>query len=299
MNRDTQKRLGPGGFRASDLREGTPYELSDGHPVLCLPAGARHGSGAVAGTLAIATLPGVEEVGNEVGYTQAPGSLRAPDIAVGNVPDRPGWVKGVPALAVEYADRGQDESELREKVGELLEGGTRAVWVVRLQGPRRVEVHGPGGSFHVATAGESLAVPGSAAPLPVDALYDRATALDVALRNLLLRHGYRDLDAVREEGRDAGREVGRNEGREEGRAVGREEGREVGREVGREEGREVGREEGQLIATRAAIGALAEQRGWSLGAAERAAIATCMDIERLRRWLCLAADARDPAGLFR
>jgi hypothetical protein len=55
----------------------------------------------VAGTLGIATLPGVEEVGAELGYTRAPGDLRAPDIAVGNVPDRPGWVKGVPALAVE------------------------------------------------------------------------------------------------------------------------------------------------------------------------------------------------------
>jgi hypothetical protein len=140
-------------------------------------------------------------------------------------------------------------------VAELLEGGTEAVWVVRLQGPRRVEVHGPAGSFHVATAGESLTVPGSAVPLPVDALYDRATALDVALRNLLLRQGYRDLEEVREEG--------------------------------------------QIIATRSAIVALAERRAWSLGDAERAAIASCTDLAQLRLWLCAAEDAGDPAGLFR
>ena len=42
-----------------------------------------------------------------------PGTLHAPDVAVGNVADEPGWVTGkAPPLAVEYADTGQDEAEL-------------------------------------------------------------------------------------------------------------------------------------------------------------------------------------------
>ena len=49
-------------------------------------------------------------------------------------------------------------------------------------------------------------------PVPVEALYDPEAAHEVALRNLLQRRGYLDLDAVREEGRDRGREEGREEG---------------------------------------------------------------------------------------
>jgi hypothetical protein len=37
-------------------------------------------------------------------------------------------------------------------------------------------------------------------PVPVEALYDRSAAHEVALNNLLQREGYRDLDAVRAEG---------------------------------------------------------------------------------------------------
>lgn len=42
-----------------------------------------------------------------------------PNIAVGNVPDDPGWVRGVPPLAVEYADVGQDEADLQSKIRAL------------------------------------------------------------------------------------------------------------------------------------------------------------------------------------
>jgi hypothetical protein len=41
-------------------------------------------------------------------------------------------------------------------------------------------------------------------PVPVEALYDRATAHEVTLRNLLQRKGYDGLEEVREEGREEG-----------------------------------------------------------------------------------------------
>ena len=44
--------------------------------------------------------------------------------------------------------------------------------------------------------------------MPVEALYDQNAALEVALRNLLNRRGYQDLNAVRDEGRDEGQEQG-------------------------------------------------------------------------------------------
>jgi len=46
----------------------------------------------------------------------------------------------------------------------------------------------------------------------VEALYDPDAAHETALRNLLQRCGYPDLDAVREEGRKEGWEKGREEG---------------------------------------------------------------------------------------
>ena len=42
----------------------------------------------------------------------------------------------------------------------------------------------------------------------VEALYDPAAAHEVALRNLLQRRGYRDLDAVLEKGWEKGRKEG-------------------------------------------------------------------------------------------
>ncbi len=45
---------------------------------------------------------------------------------------------------VEYADTGQDEADLATKIQELLAAGTRHIWVVRLTGPRRVEIHETG-----------------------------------------------------------------------------------------------------------------------------------------------------------
>lgn len=198
-----------GPFFADQLKPGDPYELSQGHPVECLPGGGRHAKANLSGGLVLETDPEVEAAGVDAGYSAGPHMLRAPDIAVGNVPDTPGWVQGVPLLAVEYADVGQDEEELQTKIGELLSAGTRVVWVVRLVGPRRVEVYEPSVACRIVLPGEQLQVPGILRNLvPVEALYDRRAAHETALRNLLQRQGYQDLNAVRDESKEEGKTEG-------------------------------------------------------------------------------------------
>ena len=150
------------------------------------PAGGRHGKEQLVGALPLATDPAVQDAGIDVGYALDEQTLRAPDIAIGNVPAAPGWVRGAPLLAVEYADRGTDEEDLQRKIEELLGAGTRAVWVVRLLGPRRVDVHAAGSAPVTVPAGGLLEAEGILSrPIPVDALFDRARAREVALDNLL------------------------------------------------------------------------------------------------------------------
>jgi hypothetical protein len=161
----------------------------------------------------LASDPAVEDVGVDTGFSPAPEILRAPDLAVGVIPDQPGWVRGVPPLAVEYADTGQDEADLQVKIRELLAAGTRYVWVVRLTGPRRVEVHQPGQGMSKVNPGERLEAPGILAnPVPVEALYDRAAAREVIFRNLLERQGYASLEDVRTEARTEGHAEGELQG---------------------------------------------------------------------------------------
>jgi hypothetical protein len=187
-----------GPFRADQIRSGDPYELSNGHPVECLPTGRRGGRATNVGGGVLASDPAAQDVGVDVGYSPSPETLRAPDLAVGEIADQPGWAPGAPPLAVEYADTGQDEGELQIKIRELLAAGTRFLWVVRLTGPRRVEVHEPGKKMRIAHPGEQLEAPGILAnPLPVEALYDPEAARRVTFRNLLQRQGYASRDDVR------------------------------------------------------------------------------------------------------
>jgi len=149
--------------------------------------------------------PAVRHAGVEVGFSPEPGMLRAPDVSVLPGEPGPGWVHGVPPLAIEYADTGQDESELADKIRELLEAGTQHLWVVRMQGPRRVEVWTAAGK-RMAHVGDLLEAPGILAnPVPVEALYDAERGLEVTLHNLLQRFGYEGVQAIREEGREEGR----------------------------------------------------------------------------------------------
>jgi Uma2 family endonuclease len=202
-----------GPFRAAHLRSGDPYELSNGHPITCLPKGGRRSKAMSVGSGVLASDPAVEDVGVDTGFSPSPEILRAPDLSVGAIPDEPGWVRGAPPLAVEYADTGQDEADLQVKIRELLAAGTRYVWVVRLTGPRRVEVHQQGQGMSLLHPGEQLTAPGVLAnPVPVEALYDRAAARQVIFRNLLAREGYASLEEVRTEGQTEGRAEGKLEG---------------------------------------------------------------------------------------
>ncbi len=250
----------PGPFRAEQIRPGDPYELSDGHPIHCLPTGGRGSRANLVGAAVLDSDPAVESAGVDTGFALTPNTLRAPDVAVGNVADAPGWVKDqAPPLAVEYADSGQDEAELGARISDLLAAGTRYLWVVRLVGPPRVEVHGPGRPMRVCRPGETLEAPGVLRnPLPVAALFDRAAAHEVTLRNLLQRQGYGDLDAVREEGAMAG----------------------------------------SLAALREALLLVLARRGLDPNPARRAAVADCTDPERLRRWLGLAVVAASLPEVF-
>jgi len=192
---------GPGPFRADQIRSGDPYELSNGYRISCLPTGRRGGKAANVGGGVLASDPAVRDVGVDIGFSPSPEILRAPDLSVGEFPDQPGWAHGAPPLAVEYADTGQDEADLRIKIRELFAAGTRHLWVVRLTGPRRVEVHQPGQEMRLAHPGEQLEAPGILAnPVPVEALYDRDAARRVIFRNLLQREGYASPEDIRAEG---------------------------------------------------------------------------------------------------
>jgi Uma2 family endonuclease len=207
MGSRTPPRTAPGPFRADQLRPGDRYELSEGHAIYCTPSGGDGAGGTVSGGIAVSTDPDADSAGFDAGFSPDAGTLRAPDLSVGNVPDRPGWIQGVPKLAVEYAGSGQDERELQNKIAELLAAGTRWVWVVRLLGPRHVEVHERGKPVRVRGAGDALQAPGVLRnAVPVEALYDRDAAHEQALKNLLQRRGYDGLEDVREEGREEGRD---------------------------------------------------------------------------------------------
>ncbi|WP_434043526.1 MULTISPECIES: hypothetical protein [Sorangium] len=111
---------------ADQIRPGDPHELSEGELVECLPTGERGGRGNLVGGSVLDTDPAVESAGVDVGVSVRPDMLRAPDISVGNVQDKPGWASAAPPLAVEYADTGQDEGELQRKPSENRSGSTDA-----------------------------------------------------------------------------------------------------------------------------------------------------------------------------
>ena len=196
----------PGPFQVAHIATKSRYELCAGHPIYCAPTGGDGARGQFAGAEVLDTDPAVEAAGGDAGFALGKRILRAPDIAVGNVPDRPGWIQGAPPLAVEYASAGQDESKLQEKIADFLTAGTRWVWVVRLLGPRRVEVYERDQPVRLFGRGTILSAPGILRnDVPVEALYDRSVAHDLTLRNLLQRKGYQGLDDVREQGRDPSR----------------------------------------------------------------------------------------------
>ncbi len=223
---DAKRYDAPGPFRAEHVRPGDNWEISDGRPIECAPTGGDGARRSAAGARVLSTDPDVESAGLDAGYAPVADMLRAPDIAVGNVPDRPGWIPGVPPLAVEYAGVGQDENLLQRKVADFLGRGTKWIWVVRLNTPRRVEVHAPGLPVVVRHVGELLEAPGILRnAVPVEAMFDDDVANKMTLRNLLQRAGYESLEAVRNEGHAEGIAEGKAKGITEGKAKGITEGK--------------------------------------------------------------------------
>lgn len=199
------------------VRSGDPFEISEGRLIEVLPTKKGGGDAQAWGAAVIKSDPKVKRAGVEVGVSTHPGMLRAPDVAVLSDDGRDDdWERTAPPLAIEYAGPGQDFQDLKLKIKELLDAGTRYLWVVRLDGPRRVEVHEPGKRVVVRVFGERLEAPGVMEnDIPVEALFSQDAAEGVILRNLLQRFGYRDIDAVREEGVEEGRAEGRAEGQDQ------------------------------------------------------------------------------------
>ncbi len=242
-----------GPFRADQLRSGDPYELSNGHAIRCFPTGGRGALATGAGYKTLVDDPAVEDVGIDAGFSPVAETMRALDLSIGKIADAPGWVHGIPKLAVEYADTGQDEDELARKIEDLLTAGTKHVWVVRLNGPRRVDVHEPDQPVRQVLPGEKLEAPGVLSqPVLVEALYDLDVAGEVNFRHVLRRlTGHESLDGVRAEGR--------TEGKAEGKAE--------------------------------AVLSVLEARGIAVSESERKRILMCSDLQILDHWLRQAMTA--------
>lgn len=193
---------GVGPYRAEQIHAGDPYELSNGHLVECMPTGQRGAKSTTSGASLLGTDPDVDGAGIDAGFSPNPAMLRAPDISIGGLKDEPGWANTAPLLAVEYADTGQNEVSLRQKIAELLQAGTKYIWVVRLHGPQCVEVHEPGAPVRIMRIGDILEAPGALRnPVPVSAFYDPKEAQRLTLRNLLQREGYAGLEDLKHQTR--------------------------------------------------------------------------------------------------
>lgn len=279
-----------GPFRSDQLRSGDPYELYRGHPIRCAPTGGDGARGITTGVHVLDTDPDVEETGVDAGFSPSKDTLWAPDISVGGVPNKPGWIQGVPPLAVEYAGTHQDEDTLQTKIAGLLERGTRYIWVVRLTGIKRVEVYTPNAAPQTYFAGDVLRAEGVLRnSVPVEALYDRNKSLELAFSNLLQRHGYDSLEAVLEEGKREGIEQGIEQGIEKGIEQGIEKGIEKGIEQGIEKGIERGIEQGErlgkLAFAKTMLLRLLESREPGVTEEQKNRIEECNELSQLEDWI--------------
>jgi len=269
--------VAPGPYRSSQIRDGDDVELSNGHRIQCLPAGFRHGNANILGGAVLASDPATRgQVGADVGVSfNEEKNLRAPDLLVAVEPG-PGWQDKAPPLAVEYASVGQDEDALQAKIVELLEAGTRLIWVVRLVGPLRVDIHERGAPRRTVGADADLVAPGVLDnPIPVRALVEPDAALAAVLRNMLSPHGVRTLAELRRAGVRAGRQSGKREGERKGQRR--------------------GKLEGKLEGIAESLLEVLRTRGLTPTADDGARISACTDPVLLRRWLRRAVSAATAA----
>ncbi|VFN04418.1 MAG: Endonuclease, Uma2 family (restriction endonuclease fold) [Candidatus Kentron sp. G] len=268
-------------FTAGRIKDGDRFELSNGNRIYCAPAGESHARHNVIGASLLDSDPDVQWSGVDAGFAPKPNTLRAPDVSVAPPPEKKkGWIPDVPPLAVEYADHGQNETDLKIKIRELLAAGTRYVWVVRLTGPQRVEVYTKDKPRRLLSATDTLEAPGILRNcVPVRALFDRKEAHRITLRNLLQREGYEDLEAVLREGI----QKGKAEGLIQGKAAGKAE----------------GKIEGGLEARVKALFSILAARGLDVDSQTRARIHHCRDAMLLDAWLTKAAIADSLEDVFR
>nr|VFK28595.1 MAG: Putative restriction endonuclease [Candidatus Kentron sp. MB] len=160
-----EQQIPPNGpLTADQICESDRLELSEGYPIYCAPAGVRHGKHHATGALVLGSDPDVEWSAVDAGFEISKRTMRAPDVSVAPPPlteENSGWAPGVPPLAVEYADKGQNEAELQIKIKQLLAAGTRYIRVVRLIGPQRIEVYTKEGQpKRILSATDHLEAPG-------------------------------------------------------------------------------------------------------------------------------------------
>ena len=265
-----------GPYQAHQIRDGEHVELSDGHAIHCMTAGRRHAQSNLVGGSVLDTDPAVTSSGTASGIAfNDDKNLRAPDIVVNADMNGDGWVREAPPLAVEYAGVGQDKEQLARKIKELHEFGTRYIWVIHLVGPLRVEVHERGLPMRTVPGDGVLTAPGVLQnPVPVRALVDRDAAHEATLRNLLARHGYPSIDAIREEGRDEGLKAGLEAGHKRGL-------------------------DQQLARAREALQRQLQSRGWTLAPGLQARIAACTDIAVLIEWASASTTAASAEAALR
>nr|VFK28243.1 MAG: Uncharacterized conserved protein, DUF497 family [Candidatus Kentron sp. MB]VFK32561.1 MAG: Uncharacterized conserved protein, DUF497 family [Candidatus Kentron sp. MB]VFK75979.1 MAG: Uncharacterized conserved protein, DUF497 family [Candidatus Kentron sp. MB] len=92
-------------------------ELSEGTPIYCAPAGPSHSRHNVTGAAILDSDPDVEWSATDAGFELKKNTMRAPDVSVAPPPtdkSEGGWILGAPPLAVEYADTGQNEADLKK-----------------------------------------------------------------------------------------------------------------------------------------------------------------------------------------
>ncbi len=157
-------------------------ELVRGELRRLIPPGADHGRIAMRLGHRIADCVLAHGLGTvyaaETGFLLArdPDTVRAPDVAFvragrAPTPER-GYYPGAPDLAVEVLSHDDRPGYVREKVGEWLEAGASAVWVVDPR-TRAVTVHEPGCGPRTLRLGEVLRggrlLPGF--ELPVDEVF--------------------------------------------------------------------------------------------------------------------------------
>ena len=84
-----------------------------------MSGGRDHAGYNALGARVLGSDPDVEWSGTDAGYALSDDTLRAPDMAVdpAALKGGPGWIRGAPPLAVEYAGIGQDEEDLKAKIG--------------------------------------------------------------------------------------------------------------------------------------------------------------------------------------